>query len=208
MRTVAEILKEARLAKNLTYEQIEKATKIRAKFLQAIEEGEYNKLPGSIFAQGFVNNYADFLGLNKTQINALFRREFILQKTTSIIPERQKLPTFRFGRQFRSFLLLASILLITIIFILKSYLDYISSPKLIVNYPEDKISVAAREIEVAGWTETENQLYLNGQAVTPQNTGDFKEKITLNDGLNTITVTARNKNNRQTEIKRTIRLEL
>lgn len=208
MKSVAEILKEARLEKNLSFEQIEKATKIRVKFLMAMERGEYEKLPGSIFAQGFVKNYAEFLGLNKTQISALFRREYYTVKPSTILVKRQKIPIFRFGRQARSIFVLSFVFLLAAVFIIKSYLDYSGNPKLDVIYPENNVVIQTREIEVTGWTDMENKLYLNGQLISLQKNGEFKEKITLDNGLNTITVMVTNKYNKQTEIKRTVRLEL
>ncbi|TSC61071.1 MAG: transcription regulation protein, partial [Parcubacteria group bacterium Gr01-1014_107] len=68
-------LKEARVSKGYTLEQVEKATKIRSKFLTAIESDDYARLPSPLYAKGFVKNYGDFLGLESSRMLAFFRRQ-------------------------------------------------------------------------------------------------------------------------------------
>lgn len=47
MRTVGQLLKESRKEKGFTLDQVEKATKIRVKFLTCLETDDYQKLPGA-----------------------------------------------------------------------------------------------------------------------------------------------------------------
>lgn len=75
MKTVGSILHDARLAKGLTIEDVEAATKIRTKFLQDIEEDTFTALPSTVYAKGFVKNYAEFLGLSSSEVIAFFRRQ-------------------------------------------------------------------------------------------------------------------------------------
>ena len=49
-------LHEARQQRNLTFEDVEKDTKIRVRYLEAMERGDYNTLPGAVYAQGFSEN--------------------------------------------------------------------------------------------------------------------------------------------------------
>ncbi|RPJ01703.1 MAG: DUF4115 domain-containing protein, partial [Chloroflexi bacterium] len=56
-------LREAREARDLTLLETERATRIRAKFLEALEQGDYSIMT-SVQAQGFLRNYARFLGLD------------------------------------------------------------------------------------------------------------------------------------------------
>ncbi|HLY27608.1 MAG TPA: RodZ domain-containing protein [Aggregatilineales bacterium] len=57
-------LREAREARELTLEQAEEQTRIRIKFLDALEQGNYAALPTEVQARGFLRNYARFLGLD------------------------------------------------------------------------------------------------------------------------------------------------
>lgn len=56
-------LRRAREARQLTLEDAEKTLRIRQRYLQALEMGDYTALPGTIQARGFLRNYVRFLGL-------------------------------------------------------------------------------------------------------------------------------------------------
>ncbi|MCX7671688.1 MAG: DUF4115 domain-containing protein [Anaerolineae bacterium] len=64
MSELGRILAEARAAKELSLADVEKATRIRQKYLAAFEEGDFASLPRGTIARGFLRNYAAFLGLD------------------------------------------------------------------------------------------------------------------------------------------------
>lgn len=74
-KTVGEILKDARLAAKLSVEKVSDKTRIGAAYLIAIEAGDFNALPGQVYASGFVRTYAKFLGLDAGEIYDKFRDE-------------------------------------------------------------------------------------------------------------------------------------
>jgi cytoskeletal protein RodZ len=57
-------LREARIRKGLDYPEIEQATKIRVRYLRALEDEEFGVLPASTYVKGFLRTYADYLGLD------------------------------------------------------------------------------------------------------------------------------------------------
>ena len=67
MSELGQWLRETRQAKELSLEQVAAETRIRTKFLAALEEGDYDQLPAGIYAQGFLRNYALFLGLDPAE---------------------------------------------------------------------------------------------------------------------------------------------
>ena len=67
-KTVGGILKEARLAKGISLADAEKATSIRSRYLQAVENDEYDKTPGEVFLKGIIRNYGNYLGLNGPEL--------------------------------------------------------------------------------------------------------------------------------------------
>jgi cytoskeleton protein RodZ len=66
--------KKARESKGISIDQIASETKISARFLAAIENEEFQLLPGGIFNRGFVRAYAESVGLDADQIVADFKR--------------------------------------------------------------------------------------------------------------------------------------
>ena len=68
MSSVGETLRAERVRKGLTLEQISRETKISARLLEAIENEQYERLPGGVFAKSFVRQYARILGLNSDEL--------------------------------------------------------------------------------------------------------------------------------------------
>lgn len=75
MATVGKILKAKRQEKHLTLEEISAKTKVGLKFLQAIENEEFDLLPHYSFAVGLVKLFAGAVGLDEGAIAAQFKRE-------------------------------------------------------------------------------------------------------------------------------------
>lgn len=63
MEGIGPILKRVRVEKNIALEEIAEATKIRVKYLQAIEDERFDLLPGAVYAKGFVNTYIRYLNI-------------------------------------------------------------------------------------------------------------------------------------------------
>ncbi|WP_370567426.1 helix-turn-helix domain-containing protein [Desemzia sp. RIT 804] len=68
MAEVGEKLQEARKAKGYTLDDLQQITKIQKRYLIAIEEGNYNVMPGKFYARAFIKQYADTVGLNGDQL--------------------------------------------------------------------------------------------------------------------------------------------
>ncbi len=68
LKSIGETLKQRRKELNLSLKEAENATSIRITYLQAIEEGEPNKLISPVYAQGFVKQYAALLGMDGERI--------------------------------------------------------------------------------------------------------------------------------------------
>ncbi|CAN5752111.1 hypothetical protein BH24ACT25_BH24ACT25_11660 [soil metagenome] len=64
MPSIGETLREARLRQGVDIAEVEQATKIRAKYLRALEAEEFDRLPGSTFVRTFIRTYAEYLGLD------------------------------------------------------------------------------------------------------------------------------------------------
>ncbi|MGH3062528.1 MAG: helix-turn-helix domain-containing protein, partial [Gaiellaceae bacterium] len=63
MFEIGNSLREARLRQGLEFPRIETETKIRGKYLRALEEEQFEVLPGETYVKGFLRTYADYLGL-------------------------------------------------------------------------------------------------------------------------------------------------
>ncbi|WP_379151518.1 RodZ domain-containing protein [Paenibacillus sp. sgz5001063] len=61
-------LKEARLQKGMSLDDVQEVTKIRKKYLEAIEAGDYKVLPGSFYVRAFIKTYAEAVGVNPDEL--------------------------------------------------------------------------------------------------------------------------------------------
>ncbi|MGR6126585.1 RodZ domain-containing protein [Paenibacillus sp. SEL1] len=68
MSELGQQLKEARLQKGLSLDDVQEMTKIRKRYLEAIETGDYKVLPGSFYVRAFIKTYAETVGLNPDEI--------------------------------------------------------------------------------------------------------------------------------------------
>jgi hypothetical protein len=57
-------LREVRLRKELDFPELEQGTKIRAKYLRALEDEAFDTLPSATYVKGFLRTYAEYLGLD------------------------------------------------------------------------------------------------------------------------------------------------
>jgi cytoskeletal protein RodZ len=77
------LLKKARMDRKISLEDLEETTKIRKRYLEAIEEGNYKLLPGSFYVRAFIKNYAEAVGLDPADILNLYTKD-----VPSAVPEK------------------------------------------------------------------------------------------------------------------------
>lgn len=75
MPTVAELLRTAREARNLTVHEVADATKIRTDHVRALEEGNYNVFTAPVYIRGFVRTYSNLLKLDVPKVMATLDAE-------------------------------------------------------------------------------------------------------------------------------------
>lgn len=68
-------LREARTRRKLTLQDVEAATKIRGRYLQAIENEDWDQLPGDVYARAFIRTYGSLLGLDGERLAENQRRQ-------------------------------------------------------------------------------------------------------------------------------------
>lgn len=75
MSQLGERLRAARESQGIGLPQAAAETRILQRYLVALEEGDYQNLPGDVYARGFIRNYARLLGLSAEELIDLYRRE-------------------------------------------------------------------------------------------------------------------------------------
>ena len=73
MNELGQLLRETRESKEITLAEAEARTRIRQKFIAAMEAEDWNALPGEVAARGFLRNYSAFLGLDEAHVFQLYQ---------------------------------------------------------------------------------------------------------------------------------------
>jgi hypothetical protein len=76
MAEIGPTLREARIRARIDMSEVEARTKIRAKYLRAIENEEWDLLPGPVYIKSFLRTYSDYLGLDSRMLIDEFKRRY------------------------------------------------------------------------------------------------------------------------------------
>ncbi|MBG9445520.1 XRE family transcriptional regulator [Cytobacillus firmus] len=80
-------LKEARLAKDMSLDDLQKVTKIQKRYLVGIEEGDYSMMPGKFYVRAFIKQYAEAVGIEPEEIFEQYKDDIPAQVNDDI-PEK------------------------------------------------------------------------------------------------------------------------
>jgi cytoskeletal protein RodZ len=85
MKTVGQILREERLKKGISLEEVDRVTKIRKKYLELLENNDFPQIGQATTVRGFIKNYGEFLELSTNLLLAIFRRDFAEDKIGQVV---------------------------------------------------------------------------------------------------------------------------
>ncbi len=199
IETLGEKLKKLREGKELSLEKVEKKINIQSKYLQALENGDYSKLPGEVYIKNFLIQYANFLGIDTA-------------KTVKIY-DQERIPVVQRKYSIKKNLVLSQILWksfkILSLFLIIFYLSWgikkiIFPPYLTIVNPDDNFITRESSIKINGETEEDATVKVNDKLATSNLKGKFEETVDLKPGLNIIEISAAKKYSREKVIIRRI----
>lgn len=206
MRTVGQMLKEARVAKNLTLADVEKTTKVRSKFLAALEADDYKKMPELPYIQGFLKLYSDFLGLRTYTIMAIFRRQYTSRDKGSDERIEEPLDNQPWQITPNKVIFVAVVLLVIglFVYVYTQYRTLHTPPPLTVEQPSNEAIVTNEIVAVFGETDRDATLTINNSPVLVEEDGKFYKDINLVPGQNTIVIESVSRVGEKTQVTRTV----
>src|SRR5436190_9171421 len=95
MFEIGNSLREARLRRRVDFGEAEQATKIRVKYLRALEDEEFGLLPSQTYVKGFLRSYAEYLGLDGQLYVDEYNSRFVVgqedyrPRRSSVQPQRR-----------------------------------------------------------------------------------------------------------------------
>ena len=115
MFEIGNSLREARLRQNLDFTDVEQATKIRGKYLRALEDERFELLPAQTYVKGFLRSYAEFLGLDGQLYVDEFNSRYVTGEEEPPLRPRRSAAAPRRQRRFESNVVLGALVGIGIV---------------------------------------------------------------------------------------------
>ena len=197
MARLGEQLRQQRERMGLTLEQAAEDTRIREKFLVALESGDYQSLPGAVYTKGFLRNYAEYLNLDAGEQVALFQGERVAPEPVRTFAPMRPLVK-------RSFIFTPAVLvpvaLLASVLLFLGYLYYQFSnfavpPRIEISEPASDAVAQAAEYLIKGRTVADGRITVRvspGQEtindIRPAADGTFSVLVPLKPGPNHIEV--------------------
>ena len=198
-------LAAARERKGVDLLRAERDTKIRLRYLSALERGDYADLPGAVYTKGFLRNYAIYLGLDPEDVLRQWRRERGELSTPEpvIVPPRpieEPARPMRFSSGVVVAALLTAFVVLFFVYLGSQLLRYSRPPELSVTNPATavlEVEEDATTFRLAGMTSPGSIVTVTapGRAeltATAQSSGEWSVQVDLRRGQNRFTITARN----------------
>jgi len=206
MKTVGEILKEARSRKKYSLKAVESKTKIKKGFIEAIEKSEWSFLPDFPVVAGFVKNLASVLGVNPKMAQALLKRDYP-PHPLRINPKPDVENKFSWTPKYTFWTGILIVILAISGYLGFQYLEFNAPPALEVSQPKEGLVITSRQVVVEGKTDPDATVKVNNQIFLVGEDGRFSGKIEIFSGTKEITVEAISRSGKETVIKRDIKVD-
>lgn len=200
--TLGEKLKHLREDRRITILEASRGTKIQVRYLEFLEAGDYDSLPADVYVRGFLRSYGDFLGVDEHVLVKLYEKEKGIRENMakSRNPDRNSqfvnpvnISSFVFTPKKLAVVLLCLVVISTIFYLYREVGSFSSDPRLIIFSPSDNSEISGNSVVIDGVTDKDSKLFINGQPILVDDDGRFREEITLQSGVNTISVHSENK---------------
>lgn len=207
MKTVGKIIKDARLKKRFSKEEVENQTKIKKQFIDCIEKEKWDELPDYPTVQGFVRSIARTLDLKEDKVMAFLRRDYP-PKDISINPKPDIGDKFVWSPKTTFFFGISIITLIVLGYLGIQYKKFISPPKLELIKPVENQIVENMSLEISGQTTPDAIILANNQPILVDTDGNFFAELAISGTTEEIEVKAISRSGKETTIHRKIQLQL
>ena len=217
MARLGEMLRAQREKKGITLDQAAADTRIREKFLTALEGGDYQSLPGAVYTKGFLRNYAEYLDLDQEDLIALFQQErgLIAEPARTFEPMRpiMRRSVILTPAVFVPVLVLAGVALF-VGYLYYQFTSFAVAPALEVTDPSSDAIAQQSTFVIRGHTVPNSQVTVTVfpgplaiSGIRPEADGGFTATISLTAGANHVVVDVLDQSGKQSRVSRSILLQ-
>lgn len=208
--TLGDRLKKRREELMFEVDEVSAKLNIPSKYIECLEEGRYDQLPGQGYGKTFLKSYAQLIGLYPSELSKLYDEESRIFE--NVYKSQDKL---RFTSKIKAskFIVLPKLIHLLIVGVavlaLLGYIGYeinkmYAPPQLTILAPADNLITTDQFIEVKGHVTDEASVVINGKQILSDKSGNFSQIIDLQKGVNTIKISARKKQGRESMVYRKV----
>jgi cytoskeletal protein RodZ len=203
MKTIGQLLKDARDARGYSLVRLENITKIKINFIEAIEKEQWNILPPFPTVLGFVKNIAMALDINDKTAAAILKRDYPPKKLT-ISPKPDIKTKFSWSPKLTFIVAVSIIVLLFFGYLILQYVRFMSPPTLSIDSPKQDQVINGNSVLVFGSTNIDSKITINNQPVLIDENGKFSTDLAITSDTKEIDIVATSRSGKMTEVKRTI----
>lgn len=197
--TLGEKLKKIREGAGVSLNEISKATKVRKVYLEKLEDGKFDELPPEVYVRGFLKSYAKYLGIELSDVMRLYEKEQGIAENMKKLNEpkqkkkRLQLPSLTITPSVFAVGTFILLVLAGFVYFYREVGKFSQEPRLVILQPLNNVSIEGNTVDIAGVTEKDSKITINQQPVFVNEKGEFKETISLQQGVNELEVKAINR---------------
>jgi len=201
MLTPGEILKRERVKKNLSLTEISKQTKIKEKYLLALENNNWEFFDSPVYIEGLIKTYARFLGLSYKKVLPFFYRDYEGEVKVTF---RRRVSEKYFTPGVKKFFTMLTFFIFFVFFIYFGYQlkIFLTPPKLVIISPKTDVFYNENLIKIIGKTEKETTITIFGEKIYPNEEGIFEYTFPLKKSKNELVIELEGANGRKTIFKK------
>lgn len=197
---LGDLFRRRREELRLSLESVERATHIRTKYLELIEDGNYSELEDNVYSKGYVKNYAEHLGFDTAAILRLYAQQRYEYETSHNLGPTKRRATLKpidhqtFALTPKSLLVIvATVFVLIIVGYVAWQFSKLSAPPIINLSNQQRSDVTTSYVIVSGEVDSGSDVFINDSPILTTPEGSFSDKVLLSNGINQIKVSARNK---------------
>lgn len=209
-QTVGERLQKVRAGAGLPLSEVARHTGVKIEYLQYIENGQYNDLPGDIYALEFIKKYAQFLAVDYQEIVEEYYRErsqYGVRQKIKLLGRLSSLPRVS-SAALRRGAIWALASLATVILTGAGVIGFgnyfLAAPKLEIFSPVSYYKIQDSKVVLSGRLAGGGELRINNGLVNLSPEGDWQEVVSLPAGQTLLKISATNQRGRTKTFYRSV----
>lgn len=202
-KKLSELLRDAAELRGLTFERLTELSDIPERYLLALRDGEFGKLPAAPYVRGYLIKLGEVLGIDGEMFWRLYKDEAPIKKSGP----RDKLPSNRFAIKSlnKKTVIFGVVILLVVIYLAWRAPTFLGTPSIeLVSPVANNYIVNTPIVKLVGEINPSDKLMVNGEEVLVGASGRFEKDYELQPGINTFELVAKRFLGKETKLVRQV----